>query len=392
MGVSAAEAGDSEWTAPARQARRISTKPVEVQKMTRIRLVLTLPMLAMTAGATAQDAVDRAAGHTRLIVIQPEKGSEAQPIVALANPTATADPEMLKDTIGGILVRELYRQALLIAARDEMGLPTRDELLGDARVVAVAGAPQAEVSTVLRPGDSVSKAIIRRADTPSAEVLLAHDVPATGQPFGRLPRLVEDAEVLSRTGFPAVLRKLGLNGRPNPTRDDAGLPVGVEEQLWRLGYTEPFAAVRALHEVIRTGGESPARLAGLVRGYTSLGLLTEHHWHPAHKAFKARALLYAQRMVAHDPKGYSGLWHRTFAEALVGLPTEALADIAEARKRGKAAGDHVPPAWADRVEAYVRCDFMRMTIPEGPLAPFFSPASPARPGANHAHGAGLNRG
>ena len=154
-----------------------------------------------------------------------------------------------------------------------------------------------------------------------------------------------------------------------PSATTAAMPAGVEERLWRLGYTEPFAAVRALHEAIRTGGESPARLAGLVRGYALLGLLTEHHWHPAHKAFKARALLYAQRMVARDPKGYLGLWHRAFAESLLGLHKDALADIAEARERGKAAGDPFPPAWAGLIEACARCDLVRMDVPQGPMAP-----------------------
>ena len=338
--------------------------------MARIRIILALSMLTMAGGATAQEAVDPAAVHTRLVVIRPEKGSDARPIVALANPNATADPAGLQNTIGGILARELFRQSLLIAARDEMGLATRDELLGDAPAGGAGGAPQADLITVLRPGaGGASRAIIRRAGAPSAEVLLAHDLPASQRPLGELPRLVEAAEVLSRTGFPAALRKLGLEGRPNPIRGDAGLPPVVEERLWRLGYTEPFAAVRALHEAIRTGGESHARLAGLVRGYALLGLLTEHHWHPAHKAFKARALVYAQRMVARDPKGYLGLWHRAYAEALLGLHKDALADIAEARERGKAAGDPFPPAWADLIEACARCDLVQMIVPEGPLAP-----------------------
>jgi tetratricopeptide (TPR) repeat protein len=337
--------------------------------MARIRIILALSMLAISGGATAQEVVDPAAVHTRLVVIRPEKGSEARPVVALANPTATADPAGLRDTIGGILARELFRQALLIAARDEMGLATRDELLGD----AAGGAPQADLITVLRSGNAGdSRALIRRMGGPAAEVLLAHDLPAGQRPLGELPRLVEAAEVLSRTGFPAALRKLGLEGRPNPSRDDAGLPPGVEERLWRLGYTEPFAAVRALHEAIRTGGESPARLGGLVRGYTLLGPLTEHHWHPAHKAFKARALLYAQRMVARDPKGYLGLWHRAYAKALLGLHKDALADMAEARQRGKAAGDPFPPAWADLIEACARCDVVRMSSFEPPLAPLSS--------------------
>ncbi len=164
----------SRRTAPACRGRRASGKPAEVDTMARIRIIIiALSMLAMAGRAKAQDSDDPAAVHTRLVVIRPEKGSEARPIVALANPTATADPDRLRDTIGGILARELFRQALLIAARDEMGLPTRDELLGDAPTVAADGAPTADLSTVLRPGTGASQALLRRAGSPPAEFLLA---------------------------------------------------------------------------------------------------------------------------------------------------------------------------------------------------------------------------
>jgi tetratricopeptide (TPR) repeat protein len=333
-------------------------------------LVALAVLLGSTAEATAQEAIDPAAIHTRLVVIQPGQRDRGRPVVALANPTSTDDPARLQGTVGGILARELFRQALLIAARDELGLATRDELLGDPPPAAAGGDPQAELLTVLRSGTGdASRVLIRRIDGTRAGVLLAKDLPGTKSPFGELPPLAATAEVLSRTEFAEALRKLGLEGRPNAIRDDAGLPAGVEERLSRLGYTEPFAAVRAIHEAIRTGGESPARLGGLVRGYALLGLLTEHHWHPAHKAFKARALLYAQRMVVRDPKGHLGLWHRAYAESLLGLHKEALADIAEARQRATAAGDRFFPVWADLIEACARCDIVRMNVPKGPLAP-----------------------
>ncbi len=333
-------------------------------------LAALVVLLSLNADGTAQGVVDPAAIHTRMIVIPSEQKGQPQSVVALANPTCTGDLAQLQNTVGGILARELFRQALLIAARDELGLATRDELLGDARPAEAAGDPRAELITVLRFGSaSESQVLIRRTNGPRAEALLAQDLPGTKPPFGELPRLVEAAEVLSRTAFPSALRKLGLDGRPNEIHDDARLPAGVEERLWRLGYTEPFAAVRMLHEAIRTGGESPARLAGLVRGYAMLGLLTEHDWHPAHKAFKARALLYAQRMVVRDPKGHYGLWHRGFAESLLGLHKDALTDIAEARQRARAVGDLFSPVWAGLIEACARCDLMGMNVPEGPLAP-----------------------
>ena len=125
-------------------------------------------------------------------------------------------------------------------------------------------------------------------------------------------------------------------------RPDAGRPKGTEEKLSHLGFLEPFDAIRDLHRAIRTDGESPEQLGALVRGYANLGVF-EHHWHPAHKVFKARALLYAQRMVAREPKGTFGLWHRAYARSLIGLHANALADIAEARGADRPAASQNRP-------------------------------------------------
>ncbi len=111
-----------------------------------------------------------------------------------------------------------------------------------------------------------------------------------------------------------------------------------------MTFTSQFQAVRELHEAIHSGGESPALLGGLVRGYANLGLLTEYLWHPEHKAFKARALLYAQRMVARDEHSAQARWHRAYALALIGLHKAALDDLDAAEKEAKAAGGERPGA------------------------------------------------
>ncbi len=137
------------------------------------------------------------------------------------------------------------------------------------------------------------------------------------------------------------MRGLGLAGRPNavPAKPAAELPRRVEARLSTLGFSQTLTAVRDLHQAIRTGGETPAAVGALVRGYAQLGVLSEFHWHPAHKVFKARALLYAQRLIARDPKQPWGLWHRAFALALVGLHRDALADLDAAKKLRRARGE-----------------------------------------------------
>ncbi len=102
--------------------------------------------------------------------------------------------------------------------------------------------------------------------------------------------------------------------------------------LRELNFFSQFSAIRQLHAIARSSGESPQMLGALVRGYANLGQLTNFHWNATHKVCKARALLYAQRLVRLDHASASALWHRAYAEALVGLHTAALADLKAARE------------------------------------------------------------
>ena len=87
-----------------------------------------------------------------------------------------------------------------------------------------------------------------------------------------------------------------MNGKPVPKEGHGRVPDGVYDRLGRMAFTDQFAAVRALHAAIRTDGPSPSRLAALSRAYANLGLLTEFQWDAASLAYKARAILYAQRL------------------------------------------------------------------------------------------------
>ncbi len=102
-----------------------------------------------------------------------------------------------------------------------------------------------------------------------------------------------------------------------------------------------------------------------MRGYAQLGVLSEFHWHPAHRAFKARALLYAQRLVARHPDRPSSLWHRAFALALAGRHRDALADLESARKLPGAVKG--APVWLDLIDAYARCDTRRLQGQKAPV-------------------------
>ncbi len=198
-----------------------------------------------------------------------------------------------------------------------------------------------------------------RRDVAEKKLLLDHDV----HPAAAIHELVDlawAAEAMSRTEFPRALKAMGLDGKPNARRPEADVPGSVESRLESLGMVDPLVAVRELHEAIRKDGESPARLGALVRGYAHLGVLSEYLWSPAHKAFKARAFLYAQRLIAQDPLSPWGLWHRAYIEALAGLHARALSDLDKAQELSRREGAPKVPAWADTIAAYCHFDLARL--------------------------------
>jgi hypothetical protein len=285
-------------------------------------------------------------------------------VIALGRPESSNSLDCLKGTVQRLLHREVIRQAVLIAARDGLGLGTRDEVRGD-RLPEAAGGGAAEIVWNFRMDPGASRVFILRGHgDPKAEILLRHDLlPSSAAELDYLPRLTTLAESLSRTELPAALEALGLKGEPNRYRAEAALPEKVEDRLDQLGFVENVTAVRDLHEAIRTDGESPARLGALARGYALLGVLSEFHWHPAHNAFKARALLYAERLVAREANSPRSLRHRAFVQALVGLPKFARANLEEARKRVPADKTAVPPpAWESLIDAYLASDLERLKI------------------------------
>lgn len=309
------------------------------------------------------NAPDPADVKSKLVVIQ---GDDGRPVVALARPWGPGTLEAIQGTIQQLIYRELIRQSILMTARDELGLATRDELLDDAIPNEDEG-ESFELSTLFRR--ERSRAVVRRGEGDDAEVLLLADLGEEPDAAGYEAAIVARVEELSRTDFVELLNQLGLKGEPNKVVDTGPLPDGVEEKLQSLGLVENFAAIRALHEAIRTDGESPERLGALARGYAQLGALSGHHWSAAHRAFDARALLYAERLMARRPKSVQALRDRAFVRATIGYDYLAIADLDEAKKLDEASKDAADPTdWVDVIDARLRFDVKRLAEHKGPNA------------------------
>jgi tetratricopeptide (TPR) repeat protein len=116
-----------------------------------------------------------------------------------------------------------------------------------------------------------------------------------------------------------------------------------------------------LHGAMHEEGESPWLLGTLVRTYAHLGILTEYDWYASSRAFRARSLLYAQRLVAQKPCSPWGLWHRAYAEALAGMHALALQDLTAAEKLPKS-NLSGPPSWVELIATYSRFETNKLNV------------------------------
>jgi tetratricopeptide (TPR) repeat protein len=267
------------------------------------------------------------------------------------------------------ICRQLARQALWLAAHDEFGLRVPDAVLGEP---VPEGLPEDRMVRITYDPKSQNAYRQWRVLVGAKNERLVWDGQKPNEVHFLVPlpvKAVETAEEISRGLLVKCLAAARFTPKPNK-RSAAPVPAAAEELLKPMRETSQFAAVRMLHDEIRGKGESDALVGALARGYANLGLLTEFHWTPAPYAFKARSLLYAQRLVARSPKSPLARWHRAYAAALSGLHKLALLDLDEAAKLAKADPAAKPPAWVDLIDAYLHFDLRRLAaIREGTDTP-----------------------
>jgi hypothetical protein len=273
-----------------------------------------------------------------------------------------------------LLAREIARQALLNAARDQLGLPTRDLLLreGDRKAAEEAGRlVDVRVSPVR---GSKTTVLVRGIQGNGRKKLAEEKMPCPDiEPMPYKPYL-DFADKLERKQYVDALKKAGFAGEPTKTVDHGTVPAEIEKLVARMSFPAQFAAVRQLHALARKEGYSPEVTGALVRAYANLSMFTEVHWSSSHQIFKARALLYAHRMkMAGD--GPWARWHRAYAWAIAGVHVEAIHDLDAADKmiaQGKptaAAKEAKAPAWVALIKAACRFETDKKTYMPAEGAP-----------------------
>jgi tetratricopeptide (TPR) repeat protein len=270
---------------------------------------------------------------------------------------STSEPDVSKPRAdGGLLLREILRQAILLAARDELGLSTRDATL---REIPRSAPGSLDVRTSVVRGDQC-RVIVERGPADKREVVWQAEFPLADEPIN-YHKLVTAMEKHAREAIPQALQRAGYPAVSRPKAPPRGGRT-VADMLDTLELTSQFAALRSLHLPGPAEGELD-RLGGLARAYANLGQLTAFHWGAGHKAFRARALLYAERLVAKYPNSPAAHWHHAYAQALTGFPGVALESLSRASKlRADLPEGRRPPepAWVGLLDMFCRRDFTRL--------------------------------
>ncbi|WP_278471124.1 tetratricopeptide repeat protein [Gimesia maris] len=296
-----------------------------------------------TAPLTAKPFVQRQ--------VLPEKGLSQD----YENIPVLADSQFDSQAFGlqGILAEEIIRQAVYISARDELQLVTRDASL------------RGEVRLIENPDTFPVKLRSRISFTGNLDIELERPFKEKPTLFWEsetielrrespLESLVEKTEALSRTGFVDFMKAAGYTGEAPEWKAQSTIPENTLRRLNEWNFISQYTVVQDIHAAIREDGETPERLSVLIRAYANLGSLTEIYWSPAHKVFKARALLYAERLKFRSNASAWALAHRAYARALSGLHETALDDIEAIRAADNksTAKQQSPPEWTGLIEAY----------------------------------------
>ena len=267
----------------------------------------------------------------------------ATPIVALSTPRLqweVKEDGVDHPLLSKIQIRELWRQAVLLTAREEFGCATRDQSLAEALPPEAELTLSVGLETRHRSG---SRLTLRHGEETLFEQEFNFDV----GPVYDFKTFSEFVAPLTRKEIVDALEAQGLEPRAVKRLDSAPLPDDIEAHLLSTSYVAQFRAVRAIHLAIRESGESPERLNGLCRGYANLAQYMLTTLDERGTAYHARALLYAERLRHYYPDQPESQWCTAYVYLMGGFPTLALQHVELANQ---ATTTEPPPAWAQLVD------------------------------------------
>ncbi|MEM6328994.1 MAG: hypothetical protein AAF790_01970 [Planctomycetota bacterium] len=294
------------------------------------------------------------------------------------------DPSTVQPRTAEAIFRELGRQIVMLVAREEFGLATRDDALLEPIDRDAPETFQIEVEARRR------KSVVIRIRRGGRQVF-TQETPCqvlSFWPFNYAYDVERDC-----AGLEQMFEEAGYQRRPSRwlgADQPTPLPERVARDLLAMNHIAQYRAVRELHRLMREEGESFERLAGLARGYANLSQLTLSTPDTRTQAFAARAMLYSMRLRTQGGATAPIRWNEAYVATLLGYPRHALACLQDAEKYAAAAeaeaaegeapdgpgGPPTPPDWATLIEDY--CHYRTAGIVpealdrESPLCPLAS--------------------
>ena len=252
---------------------------------------------------------------------------------------ATAETELVlhtkfkskyeKGDISGTMCRELARQALLIAAREELGMRTCDMTLREQKSTAD---PLELLLTVQAAKEFKvwvfdSGAIDLRDSPPANEknILELEFISKRGSIL-TYPSVSKTLEEASRGKFVQFLRDRGAKRAELPNDKNIDLDIDIAALQAKVDLVSQFVAIRELHRRYRVDPTAET-LQALVRGYANLGLLNETNFGASCIALQARAILYSARLKALHPDHPQTHWTLAYANSILGLHYRSLKQL-----------------------------------------------------------------
>ena len=301
--------------------------------------------------------------------------------------------------------REVLRQGLLMDAYQKLGLVPREEWLGDSFPEATSSLPaitcRLDLEFLLKRvvdaqavmGDGVASLWLTtlqdskdrdieidyasgnhvKTDPSTNKPIIPTTVRQTGQclrqfnlpplhPQPDFNRASRDALTLVRQQIYPVVKAQARktpNFKPMPLKkSDISVPESITTLLEDMNFVSQYSAIRQLHTLEQTEGQSPQIMGALARGYANLSILTNHYWHPVSSAFAGRAVWYAENL----PTDTASRWrdaHRIYVYGLLGYHGEALEMIDDYEKTPTNSEESESPALESLVQlikAYCRYD------------------------------------
>ncbi len=279
------------------------------------------------------------------------------------------------------LPRELVRQSLLIAAREELGLQTCDTTVREVAPKKAKGKLLILQMSVEAIDENKLQIKLWQGIDTVVKPLFTKELTVDGDAQRVYESIVSQMGPASRSEFVELLKQLGCKKKAPSAESGAGArgdspeakddtddtaksevaksdtekAAGVgdlDRWLYEVDIVPQFEGIRRAHRVLREDPKSEVALSALARGYANLCLLTSHYWSATSHAFHARSLLYAERLqnIASDKP--STLYTVAYAQAITGRSAVALETLS---KVDASAGAPIP-TWAKLIEPYARCE------------------------------------